>query len=178
MKNIVTVVTLGAIGLSLSAQQPPMGGDFGRRGAGNGRPPMERMQSDVDENFAITHMPDIPDLTLSQREKLGKALSEEHKKIMELMGQKRDLIPLPAHGEEPDQKETEKLRKKIDKIDSKIEKTKEKADKKYKKILSAEQYSVFLEQKEKIEFRRHEPRPMRPGMPPRDMVMPNEGVGF
>lgn len=154
MKKAILVTTLLIICNGLAAQ-PPMGGMGGGRPpggrGGEGRPPMHE-KGGQNQDFFIMGMPDIPDLTLEQREKLSKAISDEQKDISKLMQEKQD-IKMKADNPGISEKERVKLIGKAEKTDEKIRKKQEKYDDKYKSILSAEQYQIFSEKKKDIEFR-------------------------
>jgi hypothetical protein len=70
-------------------------------------------------SFFIMGIPDIPNLTLEQREKLSKTISDERKDIFKLMQEKQEL---KMRSENPGiaNKERLKLTEKISKTDEKI----------------------------------------------------------
>lgn len=144
---------------AIAYAQPPQGGGMGDRppGGGGGRPPMGQMKESDNESFLLEKFPDIPDLSLEQREKVGSLLLKEHKAVSKKMAEKRDLLPRPTRGEQreiPDPEKIEKNRKKLEKLDENIEKIREKTNKKVKKVLSSEQYQVFLDVKDSFVFKR------------------------
>lgn len=148
---IFTIISINSLAQSpmgggMGGNRPPMGG-----GRGEGRPPMQQRSGNQDD-FMIMGMPDIPALTLEQREKLSKTISDERKDISKLMKEKNDY---KRESDNPGiaGKERRKLLEKVDKTDEKIKKKEEKYDKQYRKILSEEQYNIFSEKKKDIEFR-------------------------
>lgn len=163
MRVLATVILL-SIGISLAAQ-PPIGGGGSRPqgGPGRGRPPMQSMNQQND-NFIITNIPDIPNLTLDQREKLSKEISNEKRDISKLMAER---MKQDREAQNPGlaSKDRVKMIEKVEKIDAKISKQEEKYDKKYRKILSDDQYLFFKEKKNEIRFNdqrgqgRKKPRP-------------------
>lgn len=133
--------------------QPPQGG--GRGGMGGGRPPMgQDRPSGVNEKVWLEEFPDIPNLALEQREKVGDLISKEYKNINKQMQKKHELMHKvsPSDGS-ASSKDLEKNRKKIDKIDSEIEKIKNKTNTQAKKVLDEEQYIVFLEKRSEFRFK-------------------------
>ena len=142
MKKSILAVTFILICSGLAAQ-PPMGG---------GRPPMMNKQGQNQDSFMIMGMPEIPDLTLEQREKLGKEITSERKDISKLMQEKQEL-KIDSENPGMAEKDRQKLFGKMTKIDEKIKKKEEKYDKKYRSILSEEQYNIFSANKKNIEFR-------------------------
>lgn len=158
MKSLVAAILIFAgICTNLSAQ-PSMGmgggGGGGRPpgGKGGGRPPMmQGMGQDTNEPM-IMGLPEIPNLTLEQREKLSKAVTDERKDISKLLKEKQDL---KRESDNPGiaGKDRQKLLEKMDKTDEKIKKKEEKYDKKYRSILSDEQYNIFYVNKKDIQFR-------------------------
>lgn len=155
MKKILLVIATIAVCFNLSAQ-PPMGG--GRPGGG-GRPPRgessQRSESSS-QVIGITKLPEIEGLTDQQREKLVKALTDERKSVMKLTRQKHQLQMVIDSI--PDSKDTEKNIKNINKIDIKIQEEQAKYNKKIRSILSVEQYAIFNEKRDEVEFSRPERR--------------------
>jgi len=179
MKTFITVV-LFTISIGLSAQ-PPMGGGGGRPqgGPGGGRPPMHGMNNQQEDSFIITELPEITDLTLTQREKLSKAIGDERKDISKLIKEKKEL---ERESQNPGlaSKDRVKMMEKVGKVDEKIRKKEEKYDKKYRKILSNDQYLQFKEKKNDIRFRDNnmDKRRPKPGEGSEDMPMrPPGGQG-
>lgn len=182
MKTLATVILL-SISINLAAQ-PPMGGGGGGRppgGPGGGRPPMHSMNQQED-NFIITGLPDIQDLSLKQREQLSKALSDERKDVSKLMKEKQEL-EREAQNPGLASKDRVKMMEKAEKTDDKIRKKEEKYDKKIRKILSDEQYLQFKEKKNEIRFldqRRPNGQRQRPDSKDRQdrpMTPPDEPMG-
>ncbi|EGK03264.1 hypothetical protein [Dysgonomonas gadei] len=154
MKKSILAITFILICSGLAAQ-PPMGGGGGGRpqgGPGGGRPPMMNKQGQNQDSFMIMGIPEIPDLTLEQREKLGKEITNERKDISKLMQEKQEL-KIDSENPGMAEKDRQKLFGKMAKIDEKIKKKEEKYDKKYRSILSDEQYNIFSANKKNIEFR-------------------------
>ncbi|HML66164.1 MAG TPA: hypothetical protein PKC55_15140 [Dysgonomonas sp.] len=179
MKKILLTVTLIIACGSLAAQgsmggmgggRPPGGG----KGRGEGHAPMHQGNS-RDESFFIMGIPDIPNLTLEQREKLSKTISDERKDIFKLMQEKQEL---KMRSENPGiaNKERLKLTEKISKTDEKIKTKQEKYDQKYKSILTTEQYHIFAEKKQSVEFREPPRRRLEEKGDQRPSAMPNEGT--
>lgn len=142
---------LGAIFILLAFcvnAQPPQGGQGGGRRP-DGPPPggFGQNSTKVENKPILDVFPDIPNITLEQREKVGSLLTKERKEIMKQMEKKREYMREP--GEEP----TEKAQKAIAKIDKKIIAIKEKTNKKVKKVLSPEQYLVFMDKREEFKFK-------------------------
>lgn len=166
MKKILLTTLFVLIYSSMMAQMP-MGGGRGSRPQGG--PPGNRLsmsKEKQDQDFVLMGMPEIPNLTLEQREKLSKAISDERKDISKLMNKKQELrqeVNNPGMAE----KKRTKLQEKIGKVDNDIKKKETKYDKKYRSILSQEQYEVFVENKKSIEFRGQGNRPQRGSRPQR-----------
>lgn len=180
MKKILFATLFILICSNVMAQMP-MGG--GRGGRPQGGPPGNRPSMSGEkqnQDFVLMGMPEIPNLTLEQREKLSKAISEERKDISKLMDKKQELRQEASNPGIAEKKRT-KLQEKIDKVDNDIKKKETKYDKKYRSILSLEQYEIFIENKKNIEFRgqgnrlQRGNRPQRPGQggPP---DMPNDNM--
>ena len=152
MKKFLIASILILAGLNLSAQ-PPQGGRGGGEGRPN-RPPMGQKPGQSEDKMWLSNFPDIPDLTLKQREKLGSTLTKEMKDVSKQMQKKHELDIEINNNLDLSKKDVDKNQKKIVKIDKKIEKIKEKSDKKVRSILSTEQYLVFVEKKGEFKFRR------------------------
>lgn len=138
--------------------QPPQGG--GRQGGMRGdRPDRPRMGHPMQQNskeVMLSHLPEIEGLTLKQREKLSKAITDEHKSIKKYMEEKHQLMmQIDPKNPNVSTKDLDKNRKKVEKIENNIKKAEEKADKKYRSILSSEQYISFTEKKKEIQFKGH-----------------------
>ncbi|PXV58900.1 Spy/CpxP family protein refolding chaperone [Dysgonomonas alginatilytica] len=155
MKKIFLAIATIAVCLNLSAQ-PPMGG--GRPGGGGGRPPRGEysQRSEGSSQIGITKLPEIEGLTDQQREKLVKALTDERMSVMKLNRQKHQLQR--EVDSIPNSKNAEKNIKNINKIDIKIQEEQAKYNKKIRSILSVEQYAIFNEKRNEIEFSRPERR--------------------
>ena len=152
MKKILVFAFVLITTINLAAQ-PPQG--FGGGGRPSGSPRGEMGQrptsSDAESVIILEFFPDIPDLTLEQREKIGSVLTKERKEITKQMENKRKIEG--ERKEDQTAKEREKNKKKIDKIDKKIEQTKEESNKKIKKELSEKQYLVFAEKRDDFKFK-------------------------
>lgn len=158
-KIIITVLSFLVI-FTLYAQ-PPQGG---RRGGGekrSHRPPMDR-SSQSGEKLWLSNFPEIPDLTLEQREKLGSALSKEIEGINKEMKKKEELINENNNDLDISDSDIEKNNKKIKQIDEKINKTKDKTNKKVQSFLSVEQYQIFIEKRDEFKFRKMDRNRNRP----------------
>lgn len=161
MKKITIIIFSIFTMVSLYAQPP--GGGGGGRGMGGPPPGGMRQPSNFSSNKPILdHFPEIPDLTLKQREKVGTILTNEREDIQSQLEKRRE-IEMKLKPDTSD-KEREKQKKNIDKIDKKIRDIKEKSDKKIKKELSDTQYQVFIEKREEFRFKEQHQRPQ-----PRDM---------
>jgi len=147
--------------------QPPQGGRGGNRGGRPGGPP-PRGQHDNRTNKGevwLENMPQIPNITLEQREKLSSILKKEHDEIKTELAKKRKIQMTFEKDKKLSQKQIDKNLKEMDKIDDKIHKIKDKSNKKVKNILKEDgQYEAFISKRDEIKFREHK------GMqrPPRD----------
>jgi hypothetical protein len=139
-------------------------------GGGNrqGPPPGmgQRGETRGEEKLRLDSFPEIPAITLEQRAKIGLVLAKEQKDIVKQVQKKHELMEKDRQS--PDSNEKDKMQKAIAKIDNKIQNRIEKSNKKIKKILSDEQYRVFLEKRNDFRFRRIPPVGFRPA----------EGDGF
>jgi len=158
MKRFLVIISVIFISMGIYAQ-PPGGGERGR----GGRPPGDRMGQrpsfSNEDKPILEHFPEIPDLTLQQREKVGTILTNERKDINKQMEKRRDIDK--KRNPKVTEKELDKQRKEIDKIDKKIQDIKSKSDKKIKKVLSDDQYLVFIEKREEFKFKQRQQRPPR-----------------
>ena len=155
MKKFIIVLAMVFTGLGLSAQ-PPQGGRGG--GPGGGRPPMSQDDDFSERKIWLENFPEIPELTLQQREKVGSILTDEQKEINKQFDKKRSLQEGNKEHADLSEKEKEKIHKEMLKIDEKISTTKIKSDNKVKKILSDNQYKVYLEKRNEFRFKREEPQ--------------------
>ncbi len=166
MKKLLASLIVVFSCITLMAQ-PPQGGGMGggnRPPGGPGGPPMGENR-DFNPEIGIMKMPEIPDMTDKQRQKLTKNIIREQKEVTTQMA---DLHALKIEMESTpglSDKEKEKLQKKMDKIDEKMKKTREKYDKKYRSILTDNQYEAFTAKKNEIQFRQPGPGRMQ-GPPP------------
>lgn len=154
MKKVILSITFTLACIALAAQ-PPMGGRGGRpQGVpGGGRPPMHQDRN-KEQGAMITGLSEIPDLTLKQREKLSKEITNERKDISKL-AQKKEELRIDSENPGLSEKDRQKLIAKIAETDEDIRKKEEKYDKKYRSILSTEQYQAFSEKKKNIQFMKH-----------------------
>lgn len=170
MKRLFFVLALVATITGVYAQPP--GGRRPNGGPRGERPPMGGMrdQDNGQNKMWIEKFPDIPDLTLEQRRKLGEVLSDEQKSVEKQLENKRSY-QAELDANDLSEKEIQKLTKKIGKANESIAKQKEKSDKKIKKILSDSQYKVFSEKRDEFKFNKlrrphqrpdNERRPQRP----------------
>ncbi|MDR1738432.1 MAG: hypothetical protein LBR66_06425 [Candidatus Symbiothrix sp.] len=159
--------------------QPPQGS--GGRGMGDrqGPPPSgigQRGESGRETTeLRLDSFPEIPAITFEQRVDIGIILSKEQKDVLKLFEKKRELLDNEHQTTEMSETEHAKTQQKIAKIDGKIAKRKEKSNKKIKKLLSEEQYQIFLQKRHEFRFSNQRP-PMSPqqrgsmngreGMPP------------
>lgn len=158
MKKIVLGILLGLFAVNMSAQ-PPQGMGGGRP---DGPPPGGRggdqFNSRTEEKITLEVFPDIPNLTLKQREKVGSILTKEAKDIRSQMDKKREL-DIESRNTDLSEKDIEKHHKKINKIDEKINDIRGKSDKKIRKELSAEQYSIFTKKRSEFKFKHEKGMP-------------------
>ncbi|MFV0535777.1 MAG: hypothetical protein ACK5M3_00215 [Dysgonomonas sp.] len=155
MKKILLTTSFILICISMTAQMPMGGGGRpqGGRPGGGERPPMQNGNSNSGgQDFILMSMPDIPGLTLEQREKLSKAISDERKDMSKLMDEKQELR-MKSDNPGLAEKKRQKLMEKMIKADNKIKKNEEKYDKKFRSILTEEQYQFFMKKKKDIEFK-------------------------
>jgi hypothetical protein len=90
MKKILIATAITAINLSIYAQAPMGGGDFG-----GSRPPMGNfnpMDDEDDEATEVLKFPEIPGLTDKQREKVINQVVKEHDAVAKLEQEKRALL--------------------------------------------------------------------------------------
>jgi phenylalanyl-tRNA synthetase alpha subunit len=113
------------------------------------------MNYDKPDDFVIEHFPPIPDLSLKQRADVGAVLTKEQGKIDRQMQKKRQLVEKENKSSaNKSEKAREKFQKKTNKIDQKINQLRDNSNKKIKKILSEEQYRVFMEKRDEFRFRK------------------------
>lgn len=163
MKRIIIMCSLLLAIVGVNAQQPggrPMGGMRPGGQGGGDRPQgeMPQRQNSEDEKFMIEKLPDIPGLTLEQKLDLGNILSKEQQAVSVQMKKKMELIQISGNPETLSDKDRAKVQKKMEKIDNKISKINEKYNKKVKKILSDEQYRIYIEKKKDARFRQERPK--------------------
>lgn len=166
MKKIFIAIVFITTQLSIYAQEPMGGGDFG-----GGRPPMgsfNPMDGENDEATEVLKFPEIPGLTDKQREKVISEVVKERDAVVKLDQQKRALFAKRAgngaapRDKRPDLPQMEERplppalsdadKKKMDKIDLKIQKVHSDTDRKCRMVLSQEQYLAFKEKKKEIMF--------------------------
>ena len=139
--------------------QPPQGNRGMDRGGRPGMPPQGMDNRSEMRNgegqLMLDSFPSIPDVTLEQRADIGMIMMNEHKDISKQMEKKRK--EMKKFDTSSGTSDKEKIQKKIDKIDKKIEKRIEKSNEKIRKILSDEQYAIFIEKRKQIKFKRHFP---------------------
>jgi hypothetical protein len=133
----------------------PGQGQRGGAGRSEMEPPRDTKNYGEPDNLVLEHFPPIPGLSLEQRMDIGIILTKEQGEINKLMQEKRQL----EEKEKPSaanksKKEQEAFQKKMNKIDQKIKQLKDKSNKKIKKILSEEQYRVFIEKRDEFQFRK------------------------
>lgn len=177
MKHILLCVLLGLFTIGISAQSPQGMGGGGRPG---GPPPQHGGQHSIrtEDKIVLEVFPEIPDLTLKQRERVGTILTKEMKDIHAQMDKKRviEMTQNPYQSE----KEIEKQRKKLDKIEKKINDIKDKSDKKIRKELTPQQYIIFSQKRSEFKFKREKGIPQqyrdRMGEPPSRDQMPDRSL--
>lgn len=181
MRKLFIVACVIILATTQAFAQPPSG--RGGRGPGEGSPPGDRMgqrsSSFGEDKPILEHFPEIPDLTLQQREKIGTILTDERKDINKQMDKKKSAER--KKDSEIDENELQKQQKEFDKIDKKIQDIKSKSDKKIKKILSDQQYLAFVEKREEFKFKRqHQRLPRRDDRSERDVPpsFPDDSMDF
>jgi hypothetical protein len=184
MKKTILGCMLMLSAALIYAQQPggmggPGGGGMGGPG-GRGRSPggMSQQRPNADNKVWIERLPEIPGITLEQKLELGNILTKEHQAVEAQMKKKMEIFRDSGNPEMLSPKQREKQQKKIEKIDKKIQSINQKYNKKVRKILSEEQYRVYLERKSEARFRQSpfgdgqdrerggDRPPMRGGNPP------------
>lgn len=156
MKKIILIAVVVLTGMSAFAQSTS-GNRDGRQGPPPGvrqgqRPPQSQKGDPMLELMML-----IPDLTLSQGEKLTDILTNEKKDIDKQLKKRREADEKYRYA--VTEKDIEKRNKEYQKIDKKIDSIKEKSNKKVKKALSDKQYAVFIQKREEFRFRG---KPMQP----------------
>jgi hypothetical protein len=147
--NLILCLILTSICL---LAQPPQGGMRQRGETGK-----------AEEQFRLEAFPDIPGITLAQRADVGIVLAGEQKDIFKYAREKYRLMEQDRQSPAGrSAKEKEKTRKDVAAIDGKIRKRIDKSNKKIRKILSVEQYRVFLEKRNDFRFERVSPPGFRP----------------
>jgi hypothetical protein len=135
------------------------------RGNRQGQPPSgmgQRGEAGGEEQLILESFPEIPDITLKQRTDIGNILAKEQKDIFMQVRKKRELMEKDGQSPDRSEKEKDKMQKDIARIDGKIEKQIGKSNKKIRRILSDEQYQVFLEKRNDFKFKRLPPSGFRP----------------
>jgi hypothetical protein len=129
---------------------------MGRGGNRQGPPSgmANRGEMSGQEQLRLDSFPSIPDISLEQRADIGIILSKEQKDIVKQIRKKQEWMEKDRQSPEKIEKEKEKIHKKVAQIDDKIGKRIEKSNKKIRKILSDEQYQVFLEKRNQFRFSR------------------------
>lgn len=117
-----------------------------------GQRPPQRPDNMSSDQLVLEKFPEIPNITLEQRQKIGSILTDEHKNITKQFEKKRD-IEIKSSKSNMTPNEFEKQRKKLDKIDKKISDIQTKSNKKVRKILSDEQYKAFIEKRNSFKFK-------------------------
>lgn len=157
MKRNLLILTILLCGICVYAQ-PPRG-----QGGGPGMPPPRgdmRNHSGSNDNLQLERFPEIPNLTLKQREQVGSVLTKEQKTIINQMDKMHDLEHNKSQN--PSVKEIEKYNRSKAKIDKKIKDTKDKSDSKIKRILTEDQYEIYLEKRKEFKFKESgKHRPMK-----------------
>ena len=144
--------------------QPPQGYRGMGRGNRPGMSPDMKNRGEIrngEEELMLDSFPTIPNITLEQRVDIGIIMTNEQKDISKQIEKKRKWVEKFDTASNTSDKE--KAQKNIDKIDKKIGKRIEKSNKKIRKILSDEQYAIFLEKRNQFKFnRRFHPANHRP----------------
>lgn len=178
MKKILLIISVVLITICTYAQPPGEGRGPGGPPPGNGMG--HRPSSTNDNKLILEHFPEIPNLTLEQREKVGSILTSERKDTDKQMEKKREIEI--KRNPDMSNKDLEKQHKEINKIDKKIQDIRGKSDKKIRKVLSDEQYLVFAEKRDEFKFKRHRQRPsfgeQRPGNDESRPPLPDENENF
>lgn len=154
-KSAFTLFILIIICSSLHAQ-PPGGVRGGRGDRPGGMPPRGQSNNRPDRGeILLENLPQIPNITLEQREKLGSILKKEHSETTKELEKKKKIQMSFEKDKELSQKQIDKKLKEMDKIDDKIHKIRDKSNDKIKKILEKDQYEVFISKREEVKFRDH-----------------------
>ncbi|MDR0757901.1 MAG: hypothetical protein LBF85_08655 [Tannerella sp.] len=176
MSKWYLILCLALTSICLQAQPPQ--GRGARMGGGNrqGPPPGMGQRGETgkaEEQFRLDSFPEIPGITLAQRADIGIVLTGEQKDIFKYVREKHKLMDKDRQSPGRSEKEKEKTQKNIAAIDGKIRKRIGKSDRKIRKILSDEQYRVFLEKRKDFLFVRVNP----PGFRPPENRRPGERQG-
>jgi len=156
MKRYLFIVVSLLVVINMHAQR---GGGRGRGMSGGGGFSQQAPPRPVDE-FVID-FPEIPDLSPTQRGKISPILNQEKKEVDKQMEKKLKSEAKITTGLSA--KDQEKEKKSIADVDKKIAEIKDKSNKKIQKELGAEQFRVFLDKREELQFTKA-PQPQgRPG---------------
>jgi hypothetical protein len=150
------ILCLVSASICLQAQ-PPQGNRRMGGGARQGPPPGTEQRGEARggaEQFRLDSFPPIPGITLAQRVDIGTVLTKEQKDIVKHLRKKRELMENDRQSPGRSEKEKEKTQKDMAGIDGKIRKRIEKSNQKIRKILSEEQYRIFVEKRNDFRFTR------------------------
>lgn len=157
MKKIILIAALVFAGISAFAQPPSKGRD-GHQGpppkAKQGQHPPQGPKGDLMQDFLTP----IPNLMLSQREKLTDIFTKEKEDIDKQISKRREAEEKYRYA--VTEKDIEKRDKEFQKIEKKIDSIKEKSDKKVKKTLNDEQYAVFIEKRNELRLKEKPGKPL------------------
>ena len=145
MKRYLFIVISLLVVVSVHAQR---GGGRGGRGMGGGGVSREMPSPSVVE--FIVDFPEIPDFSPTQKGKVSPILIQEKKEVDKQVEKK--LKSEEKLASDLSAKNQEKEKKNIADADKKIAEIKDKSNKKIQKELGAEQYRVFLEKRDEIQF--------------------------
>ncbi len=146
MRLICTTLFFMLISISMTAQPPQGGGPGGF--SGGDRMGQSSMRSN-EKILVLANFPEIPEITLKQREKMGTILTKEQKDIDKQVAKRKKI---EAKSKDADEKDLLKNEKKIAEIDKKIAEIKEKSNTKIAKELSNEQFEVFTAKRDEVRF--------------------------
>jgi Spy/CpxP family protein refolding chaperone len=105
----------------------------------------------------LDSFPPIPEITLEQRIDIGNILTKEQEDIFKLHRTARESMEPDRPSPDASEADREKAQKKREEMDAKINQRIEKSNRKVQKILSPEQYRVFIEKRNDFRFKRTPP---------------------
>lgn len=146
MRLIFTTMFFMLISISMTAQPPQGGGSGGFQGGDRMRQSSMRSSEKI---LVLANFPEIPEITLKQREKVGTILTKEKKDIDKQLAKKKKI---EEKSKDADEKDLLKNEKKTAEIDKKIEGIKEQSNIKIAKEFTKEQFDIFVEKRDEVRF--------------------------